>query len=371
MKRIVISVINDLVTDQRVHKIAQYLHDKGADVLLVGRKLPDSLPITRMYKVSRMKLWFRKGPFFFAEFNIRLFFFLLFRKMDVLVSNDLDTLLANFLVAKLRRKELVYDTHEYYTGMPELNGRPAIRKVWESIEAFIFPRLKRVYTVNSSIANLYTEKYGNHIEVVRNIPMAVYRDTWPVREQLELPENKRIVILQGAGINMNRGAEEAIISLKYLNPDVLLLIIGGGEVYQQLKLLVSSEGLQDRVIFKPKMPYNELMAYTRLADIGLSLDKDTNINYRYSLPNKLFDYIQAQIPVLCSNLVEVANVVKTWEIGMVSLSHDPEIIASEINNMLNNEEQRRIWKLNLKKASESLNWEKEKHNLDKIYNDLL
>jgi glycosyltransferase involved in cell wall biosynthesis len=371
MKRIILSVINDLVTDQRVHRTADFLHQEGADVLLVGRKLPDSLPITRLYNVSRMKLLFRKGPFFFAEFNIRLFFFLLFKKVDILVANDLDTLLANYLVAKIRRKELVYDTHEFYTGMPELEGRPIVTKIWESLERFIFPRLKRIYTVNHSIARLYSGKYNKPVEVVRNIPPLLQRSRWPTRSDLGLPNHKRIVILQGAGINMNRGAEEAILAMKYCKAEVLLLIVGGGEVYEQLKELVFKEDLQNNVIFKPRMPYDVLMTYTHVADIGLSLDKDTNINYRYSLPNKVFDYIQAQVPVLCSNLVEVAQIVNTWQIGEVTHSHEPESIAAAIMAMLSNTAQYQTWKLNLKKAAEALNWEKEKHNLLNIYGSLL
>lgn len=371
MKRIVVSVISDLVTDQRVHKTAAFLHSEGADVLLVGRKLPNSLPISRPYKVLRLKLWFTKGPFLFAEFNIRLFFFLLFKKMDVLVSNDLDTLLANYLVAKIRRKELVYDTHEYYTGMPELEGRPLVKGIWETIERFIFPHLKHIYTVNESIAGLYREKYGKQIAVVRNIPPMLCREKWPDRVDLSLPQDKRIIILQGAGINMNRGAEEAIMATKYMDDGVILLIIGGGEVYAQLKELVIKEDLQDRVIFKPRMPYDELIAYTRVADIGLSLDKDTNINYRYSLPNKLFDYIQAGVPVLCSNLVEVANIVNTWQLGVVTLSHEPEHLAMQITGMLKNSEQYQKWKINLQKAAQTLNWDKEKHNLYEIYSPLI
>lgn len=367
MKRIIVSVISDLVTDQRVHKTASFLHEEGADVLLVGRRSSGSLPVTRPYKVSRLKLWFKKGPFFFAEFNIRLFFFLLFKKVDVLVANDLDTLLANFLVAKIRKKELVYDTHEYYTGMPELVSRPFVRKIWEAVERLLFPHLKYIYTVNDSIASLYRQKYGKHLAVVRNIPQRIIKENWPERSELSLPEDKRIVILQGAGINMNRGAEEAIMAIKYLSNDIILLIIGGGEVYAQLAEIVKKEHLQDRVMFKPRMPYNDLMSYTRLSDIGLSLDKDTNINYRYSLPNKLFDYIQAGVPILCSNLVEVENIVNTWQIGVVTHSHDPENIASEITDMLKNKEQYHNWKMNLERAAKILHWENEKHNLYEIY----
>jgi glycosyltransferase involved in cell wall biosynthesis len=370
MKHIILSVTNDLVTDQRVHRIATTLINNKAEVTLVGRLLPDSLPLQRKYNTYRMRLLFKKGPLFYAEYNIRLFFYLLFAKADILVSNDLDTLLANYLVSIIRRKVLVHDAHEYFTGLPEIQDRKLVLLVWQTIERFVFPKLQYIYTVNDSIARLYTEKYNNkNIYVVRNLPIKVSKDQWPNRNTLGLPADKKILIIQGAGINMHRGAEEAILAINYLT-DVILLIIGEGKVVPNLKKMVSSLHLENNVMFKPKMPFEELICYTHLADVGLSLDKDTNINYRYSLPNKLFDYIQAGIPVLCSNLEEVAKIVNAWKIGMVAESHEPKYLAKMINEMLKNENQIELWKQNLAKAAEELCWENEEKELLKIYEKL-
>ena len=370
MTSILLSVTNDLATDQRVHRVATTLTKNGAKVTLVGRLLKNSLPLNRGYKTYRMRLLFTKGPFFYAEYNVRLFLYLAFSRVDILVANDLDTLPANYLVSVLRRKKIVYDTHEYFCGVPELQDRKLVQAIWRKIEQFIFPRLIYIYTVNISIALLYEEEYGKKIDIVRNVPMRIERDNWPGRSDLGLPEDKKIILLQGAGININRGAEEALRAVLYLN-NVILLIIGGGDVINTLKMMASEMELGEKVIFKPKMPYDELICYTRLADIGLSLDKDTNINYRYSLPNKLFDYIQAQIPVLCSNLVEVVNVVNTWQIGKIVESHEPKYLASIIREMLENIHQINMWKKNLAKAAEELCWEKEEQMLMGIYGKLI
>ena len=160
MQRIIVSVTNDLVTDQRVKKVCESLQSFGFYITLIGRKLPNSLPISRDYKVIRMPLLFKTGKFFYAEYNIRLFFKLLFLKKDILLANDLDTLLPNYLISRLFSKKIVYDSHELYTEVPELISRPRTQNVWLKIEEFIFPKLKNVYTVNEKIAEIYSNKYN-------------------------------------------------------------------------------------------------------------------------------------------------------------------------------------------------------------------
>ena len=129
MKKIIISVTNDLIADNRVHKVATSLCKNNYNILLIGRKLKKSSKIKeRNYKCKRIKLIFNKGALFYAEYNFRLFWLLLFTKADILLANDLDTLLANFLCAKIKRKKLVYDSHEYFTEVPELINRKFTKK---------------------------------------------------------------------------------------------------------------------------------------------------------------------------------------------------------------------------------------------------
>lgn len=367
MKKVIVTVTNDLSTDQRVDKSCRTLSDMGFSVLLVGRRLPGSLELTgRPYAAKRMKLLFRRGPLFYAEYNIRLFWLLLTHSFHLIVANDLDTLPAGFLAHKLKRVPLVYDSHEFYTGTPELVDRPFVQGIWESIEAFIFPRLTDIITVNGSIARLYEEKYHKKLHVVRNIPRRLRKEGSYSRTDLGLPEDRKIILLQGAGINIQRGAEEAIEAVGHCR-DAILLIIGSGDVIGMLKEKAEEAEYRDRVIFLPKMPYEEMMRYTRLADIGLTLDKDTNINYRYSLPNKLFDYIHARIPVLASRLPEIAAIVEGYDIGLITDSHKPEHIAEKFREMLDHPERTNRWKNNLDKAAEALCWEKEELILKDVY----
>ncbi|REJ85231.1 MAG: glycosyltransferase [Bacteroidetes bacterium] len=371
-KIFIISVISDLVTDQRVHRTADSLRKRGMNILLVGRKMKSSLEIqSREYKTHRFSLPFEKGPLFYASYNIRLFFFLLFRKVDVLVSNDLDTLLPNFLISRIKRIPLFYDSHEYFTEVPELQNRRFVKLLWMMIERKILPRLKNMYTVNDSIADLYRKKYGIDVSVIRNLPAARQHSMErALRSEYGLPESKRIFLFQGAGINIHRGAEEALEAMLHVN-DAVLLFIGSGDVIGELKRRAVSLNLSDKVFFIPKVPLEKLRGLTRMADAGLTLDRDSNINYKYSLPNKLFDYIHAGLPVLASDLPEVRNIVEKYNIGMICKSHDPVVLAEYMNNMFFDKERLDMWRENLKLAASDLNWEKEEEKLYDIYRDVL
>lgn len=367
MKKAIVSVINDLNTDQRVNKTCITLHQLGFEVILIGRTKGDSPPLpNRDYKMKRMNLLFEKGPLFYAEYNIRLFLLLLFRKADVLVSNDLDTLLPNFLIHKIKRIPIVYDSHEYFTETPEVIHRKFVKYVWEGIEKWIFPKLIDVITVSDSIAAAFKNKYRIDVKVVRNIPPKIHLTKVKSRKELGLPEKDKIILLQGSGINIQRGAEELIESMQFLE-GVKLLIIGGGDVIHLLKEMVENPEIKGKVIFKDRMTFDELAQFTRNADIGLSIDKDTNINYRFSLPNKLFDYIHAEIPVLASPLTEIKKILDKYQIGEMIESHDPKHIAEKINSMIRNEDGMREWKENTKFAAQELNWEKEEQILIEIY----
>ena len=366
--KVIVSVTNDLVTDQRVHKVCLYLTQNGFDVLLVGRHRRESMPMDeRPYKTRRLNVFFDKGPLFYASYNIILFCYLLVRRKSVLVSNDLDTLLPNFLISKIFRTKLVYDSHELFTEFPELINRPKVQRVWLGIESRIFPKLKHIITVNKSIADIYSKKYDVPVNVVRNISQKRELVKTKNRSDLGLPTDKFIVLLQGAWINIDRGGEELLESFQYLDDSYFLVFAGGGDVIEQLKADCKKMNLIDKVKFFPKMPFDQLCQITMNCDLGVSLDKDTNLNYKYSLPNKIFDYIHSGIPVLVSNLIEIKRVVEDWKVGQVINQVEPKFIAKTIQEIHENKELYQEYKKNTVKASVELNWENETKVLDQIY----
>lgn len=367
-KTVLVSVINDLNTDQRVHKICTFIEQQGYRVVLIGRKTKRSGPMEeRSYQTIRMKLLFEKGGLFYAEFNLRLFFLLLFKRSHTLVANDLDTLLANFLVAKLKRKKLVYDSHEFFTEVPELLNRPKIRAVWLAIERFIFPKLKHISTVNHSIANEYKKRYAKELTVVRNVsPLWQSTTVVPSKEEIGIPSDKNVLIMQGAGLNIDRGVEEAIRMMPLLTNSVFL-IVGDGDVIPDMKRLVKENNWENLVLFFGKRPYKELMNFTYHATLGLSFDQPTNPNYNLSLPNKLFDYIHTKTPVICSNVIEVASLVNNYQIGTVVTDFSPDGLAAVINPILANKDVIASWEKNCQVAAETENWEIESQKLIEFY----
>ena len=345
-----------MVTDQRVYKVSKTLYELGYDILLIGRKLPNSLPLKRSYKTYRMQLLFNKGFLFYAEYNLRLFFKLLFTKKDVLLANDLDTLLPNYLISRLQRKKLVYDSHELFTEVPELINRPKVQKIWLRIEQKILPKLKNTYTVCQSIADYYNDKYNTDFKVVRNLPE---KSTIKIAKFPFEVKNEKVIIYQGA-LNIGRGLELMIDTIQHLE-NIILVIIGDGDISNQLKQQVIDLNLENKVKFLGRITPKELRTITPLADLGISIEEDLGLNYHFALPNKIFDYIQAEIPILVSDLPEMKGIVNAYKTGEVIIDRGSKELANQIKNILVKE--KISWKCNLKTASEELIWESEKEKL--------
>lgn len=355
VKRAILCVTNDLSSDQRVHKVAITLSDKlGFTVLLVGRKLLDSNEIARPYKTRRLRLLFTKGPLFYLFFNLRLFLFLLFKKVNIIVSNDLDTLPGCALASRFKKVQLFYDSHELFTEVPELIDRPRIQNIWDKLERKYIGYVHKFYTVCQPIADIYSEKYEKEVAVVRNLPM---RKNQKTSDKFIKPT----LLYQGA-LNYRRGIELMIETMKHL-PNYNLLIIGKGDVENKLKEQAQKDRLKN-VEFKGFVDFNKLNQITARAHIGLSWEEDSGLNYLYALPNKVYDYIQAKIPVLVSNLPGLKSIIDENEVGEVLKSRVPEKIAQQIEILY---EKRYTFEDALERGAEYLTWEEEEKVLIDLY----
>ncbi len=368
-KIITVSVISELTTDQRVIRICTTLQRMGFEVQVIARKFGDSLPLDNYpFKAQRVRCYFRRGFLQFAEFNTKLFFRLLFIKTDYLLANDLDALVPSYVVSRLRRKKIFYDTHEYYTGVPELKNAPVKKAIWKFFEDRIFPKLPVVYTVNDSVKHKYEEEYGNKIAVIRNVPITTAITPKPLPDHWK---EKIILLMQGIGIHPGRGGLELLETMRFLPSNYYLVYIGGGSQWETIGAMRKEWQLEERVEMIGKIPPSELKQYTPLAHLGFTLDGFENINYLFNLPNKIFDYIHAGVPVVATPIPEVKKIIEQYQCGICLLSQNPKDMAGQIEALMNDYQQYQLFKRNTILAAKELCWENEEQKLIAIYRPYL
>lgn len=361
---IICTVTNDLTYDQRMIRICTSLSKAGYEVHLVGRTKTDSKPLTTMpFQQKRLACWFQKGKLFYIEYQIRLFFYLCFKRFDVLCAIDLDSILPVYYVSRMKRKKCVYDAHEYYTESPEIVHRPRIKKIWEAVARHTIPNIKHAYTVCESIAGLLEQRYGTPFETIRNVP---FRKTKIEPILKENKASKKHILLYQGMLNEGRGLEQMIAAMPHLEEAVLWLV-GEGDVSQQLRQLVKDKQLEHRVKFWGYQRPKDLKHITAQATIGLNLLENKGLSYYYSLANKAFDYIQAEIPSINMNFPEYQRINQSHEVFVLLENLETAHIVQQIQELLNDTSFYKKLVKNCKTAKEIYIWEKEEQKLLDFY----
>jgi glycosyltransferase involved in cell wall biosynthesis len=386
-KKLFFAVTNELVYDQRMIRICGSLSAAGYDVTLVGRKFRHAPALAKQpFRQHRLTTWFRRGKGFYIEYNLRLFLFLLTRKMSGLCAIDLDTILPCYLVSRIRRIPRIYDAHELFCEMQEVMSRPAIYKIWKAIERFCVPKFPIGYTVNDLISDEFSKLYGIKYAVIRNTPLlrpepagADKTPTYSASHAASigtpaslatipppLPTG-RFILYQGA-VNEGRCFESLIPAMQTV--DAPLLICGNGNFMEQARTLVRQYGLEDKVFFRGMVRPEDLPPITRSAYIGITLfDRQGTSNY-YSLANRFFDYIHAGIPQIAVNYPAYQEINNSYRIAV--LVDEPGIreISDALNTLLNNTELYHTLLANCKQARLYYNWQEEEKKLVRLYQQL-
>ena len=361
LKRIVFTVTNDLNYDQRMIRICSSLTEAGYDVFLIGRKSKNTSPVTpKKYRQKRLFTFFNKGFGFYAEYNIRLFFYLLFVKADILCCIDLDTILPVFLVGKLKKIKRIYDAHEYFSEQKEIITRPTVHRVWKWIEKTFVPKYKNGYTVSQSIAAEFKKLYKVDYDVIRNIPVMTTM-------KAGLQNKEKIILYQGA-VNEARGLEFLIPAMTAI--DATLHIFGDGNFIEQTKSLIAANNLQDKVFLKGKVLPGHLDAIAPSAYIGINLVEHTGLNQYYSLANKFFDYVQYGLPQVSMNFPEYKKINSEFEVAVLIDNLQHNTIVDAINKLLNDEALYNRLQQNCLIARQILNWQIEEEKLIAFYADI-
>lgn len=360
--KVLVSVFNNLATDQRVEKVCETLRSGGYEIHLVGNDwggLPD---FARDYPTKRISLQSRSLKTAYPEFNVKLYKYLLkfADKNTILLANDLDTLYANYLISKKLSIPLVFDSHEIFTEMPAIQNRIS-QKIWRFLEKTLLPKVKYMMTESESYSEWFQEKYNIKPIVVRNIPRQI-------KEEISFPENNPKIILYQGVINQSRGLPQAIEAMKFLD-NVIFKIIGDGPKREAYERLVLDKKLESKVQFLGQMLPEDMRKITKTADVGLSLEENGGVSYLYSLPNKVSDYIQAKVPLVMINFPEMMRIKREFNIGEVVKNHEPSNIAQKIKTVLENG--RLYYKDDLEKAGKKLCWEEEELKINELFEKVM
>lgn len=358
LKKVIITTSNNLFFDNRVHKITLALIELGFEVLKTGREFPRiKNPKNRPGSEKRFRLPFNKGPLFYLFLNIYTFWFLIFTRFNLIWAVDMDTLPGARFAAIIRRKPVVFDGHEYFSELPELANRPKTKGIWVKLEKTFLPGCNLYYTVSPGLVNLYKQNLNLNFKLLRNFPIKQSEIKGPILEA-----DEKIILYQGV-LNTGRGLEQAIKALSFLEDSYRLVIVGRGDITADLKQLTKSMNLERRVIFTGAVPFEELHRYQDNAMLGLALHENMGLNYYHALPNRIFDYIQAGIPVLANDFPDMAEIINNSETGLIINSLEPEIIASTIKEACESTELRRKWLETIPLAAKRFTWDNEKEEL--------
>lgn len=387
MKKVTMFVWNNFVNDARVLREATALADSGYAVTVIAKKelteknLASSEKIYNNVYINRPLKWelpaFIRNRTSTSILKKHLPNMLLMLKMimlgrkydtDVYHAHDLNTLIQGVVSAKLRlqKKKLIYDSHEVQTSRTHYNFDRIYR-----IEKFLLQFTDAVIVENDTRADYHADLYHKRPAALHNYSElydAETVDAYPLREAYGIANDKKIILYQG-GMQDGRGLFKLLEAFKKTEHAVLFMI-GDGKERENLIAHHKKLNIEDRVYFIDRVPYKELRRYTKAADAGIQFLENTNFNHYSASSNKLFEYLMAHVPVIGSDLPEIARVIKEEQVGLIVESGNADMLLDAINKMINDDDLRNTFKENTKAAKAKYNWENEKSILIDVYDKL-
>ncbi|MBK8819198.1 MAG: glycosyltransferase [Saprospiraceae bacterium] len=362
IKKIFCSVTNDLNQDQRMYRICNSLSEAGYEVWLTGRIKANSPPLLeRCYKQKRLYCFFDRGFLFYAEFNIRLLFWFMTKKIDLVYAVDLDTLLPAYLYSKLFRKKFVFDCHEYFTETPELKNSPFKIRIWNTIAKVCIPASSFCFTVNDSLASLFSTLYKVPFISLYNVP----DNSRPIIRN-ESPMKNKTILYQGV-LNQGRGLETLIEAMKFL-PGMKLHLVGEGDISTALRRQALDSPVSHNIIFKGMLFGKDLEKETISSWIGINVLDINSKSYYYSLANKFFDYMYAGLPSIHMDFPEYRRIIDQYPLGLLLQNLKVETLVSAIKYLDHNPEVHAKMVQHCNQAIQHFTWKKEEIKLlEKIH----
>ena len=373
LKKIVSIVINNFKNDSRVLKENISLQNAGYDVQVVALweegvkefETVQNIPVHRV--VLQSKNWSTNGLIQllkYFEFIYRVVKG--YRDSDIVHCNDLNTLPVAVIIKKFFNKnvKIVYDAHEYETETLYSTG--IRKKIAQKLEKSLIRYTDRVITVSETIANEYVRLYNIEKPVlVFNTPY--YKEIKPTnifREKFHISKEKNIFLYQGA-LSQGRGIEILLEAFTSLDENNIIIFMGYGLLEDHIK---ESAKKYMNIYFHEAVAPEEVLAYTSSANFGISTIEDSCLSYRYCLPNKMFEYMMAGLPVIVSDLPEMKKIIEVFNVGVVLHENSINGMKDAIGEL--EKLDKYVLKENLKQIKHQYNWEEQERKLLKVYNAL-
>jgi glycosyltransferase involved in cell wall biosynthesis len=323
--------IGDVITDGRCRNICESYHRWGGCVTFVGPSDVDERVVLNDIAIERVRVESGFGSkVLYAHFGLRSVWKGVDLKPTVIIAEDLFSLPAALVIKWFTRAPVLYDAKEFYFALASLRHRPVTQRFWALVERLCIRFADRVITSGQRDSDVIADRYRIDRPVaIHNYPPRRSNpgDATFLRKRYSIPDRYRIFLYQG-WLLRGRGLFH-LIDLAAAIGSVMLVIVGGGALRDELERYAARSGVADRVLFTGPVPYAELPDYTAGADVGCALIEDYGMSYRYARPNKLFEYIQAGIPVLVSDLPAMREVLERRPVGsIVDLSEPAALVAA-------------------------------------------
>ena len=341
-------------------------HGYNVQVICLKSNETPSHEIIQGIEVYRISILSKKLHSIFNFIKYLEFFFRVqkyLKKADLVHVNDFEPLpIVWFARMSGGNFKTLYDAHEFASERNGLNK--VFRQLIRSTEKFFGEFCDEIITVSESISSEYRRIHKRErVDVILNVPLfpKFISSSCNIRETFNISDKKKIFLYQGK-LFINRGIEFLIEAFDDIHPDAVLVFIGSGTLEDKVR---KAAALNHKIYHKSAVPYDDLLAYTSSADFGLMTAENVCLSYKYCMPNKLFEYINAGIPVITTNLKDCSELVIREKIGLVLESDNAEGVRNTINFALESDNQNYV--NFLKAAATKYNWDKEKEKLYKIY----
>jgi glycosyltransferase involved in cell wall biosynthesis len=366
-KKVCIAFLGNALHDSRIVNLSNSLKNDCCEVSVIAfdwfiasQNYSDST--FHIFKLTKSKI----SIFFYLKFALLLIRELFKTKADIFFAEDLYTLPFVATIAKWKKSRVIYNSRELYAYLGGLRNRPAIQWLIRKIESHFIQKVDLVLSTGELDSEFIERLYGiKNSVVIRNIPLYQSpKQKIDFRKMFGIGRDKLILLYQGVLLN-GRGMPQIMHSVAQL-PSTVLIIVGDGEQRENFKELAEELKINERVFFTGSIDQKELINYTAGADIGLCLIENISVSYYHALPNKLFEYIMAGLPVLSSDLPQMKKVVETYKVGESININMEENISSTIKHWIAEPSLLETYRKNCIPASQELNWQEEYKKVRKI-----